>query len=92
RGLEAVADLQRKGALVVMTSQCLWGRVNLNVYSTGRDLLDRGVVPGEDMLPEVALVKVMWCLGQSKTAAEAAQRFRTLVANEFDPTTPFEVP
>jgi len=51
---------------VVMTSQCLGGRVNLNVYDTGRDLLSAGVIPGEDMLPETALVKLMWVLGRTE--------------------------
>ncbi len=50
-------------SLVVMTSQCLWGRVCDRVYDTGRYLLKAGVVEGEDILPEVALIKVMWLLG-----------------------------
>jgi len=50
---------------IVMTTQCLEGRVNLNVYDTGRDLLSAGIVPGEDMLPETALVKMMWVLGRT---------------------------
>jgi glutamyl-tRNA(Gln) amidotransferase subunit D len=54
------------GVFVGMTSQCLWGRVNMNVYDTGRDLLAQGVVPLGDMLPETALVKLMWALGQTK--------------------------
>ncbi|MEM4246656.1 MAG: Glu-tRNA(Gln) amidotransferase subunit GatD, partial [Candidatus Bathyarchaeia archaeon] len=41
-----------EGVFVGMTSQCLWGRVNMQVYSTGRDLLRLGVTPLEDMLPE----------------------------------------
>jgi glutamyl-tRNA(Gln) amidotransferase subunit D len=49
--------------VVVMTSQCLWGRVCDRVYDTGRYLLKAGVIEGEDMLPEVALVKLMWLLG-----------------------------
>jgi len=51
---------------VVMTSQCLNGRVCDRVYDTGRDILKAGVIEGEDMLPEVALVKLMWALGQSQ--------------------------
>ncbi|MCS7121509.1 MAG: Glu-tRNA(Gln) amidotransferase subunit GatD [Archaeoglobaceae archaeon] len=50
-------------SVIVMTSQCLWGRVCDRVYDTGRYLLKAGVIEGEDMLPEVALVKLMWLLG-----------------------------
>ncbi|MEM0174421.1 MAG: Glu-tRNA(Gln) amidotransferase subunit GatD, partial [Sulfolobaceae archaeon] len=52
----------KDGVFIGMTSQCLFGRVNMNVYTTGRILLKAGVVPLEDMLPEVALVKLMWGL------------------------------
>ncbi len=66
RGMVAVLkDMVAEGKPVVMTSQCLGGRVNLNVYDTGRDILAAGVIPGEDMLPETALVKLMWVLGRT---------------------------
>ena len=51
---------------VVMTSQCIYGRVCDRVYDTGVDLLRAGVIEGEDMTAEVALVKLMWALGQTK--------------------------
>ena len=60
------------GTLVVMTSQCLHGRVCDRVYDTGRDLLNAGVIEGGDMLPEVALVKLMWVLGNEKDRKKAA--------------------
>ncbi|MFO8109290.1 MAG: Glu-tRNA(Gln) amidotransferase subunit GatD [Thermoplasmata archaeon] len=47
---------------VVIASQCLYGTVNCNVYSSGRILADTGVISGDDMLPETALVKLMWAL------------------------------
>ena len=50
---------------VIVTSQCLNGRICDRVYDTGRDILKAGAIEGEDMLPEVALVKMMWTLGQS---------------------------
>ncbi len=53
----------KMGGFVGMTSQCIWGSVNMNVYETGRDLLSLGIVPLGDMLSEVALVKAMWGLG-----------------------------
>ena len=60
------------GTLVVMTTQCMNGRVCDRVYDTGRDLLDAGVIEGGDMLPEVALVKLMWVLGNEKDKKKAA--------------------
>ena len=50
---------------IIMTSQCINGRVCDRVYDTGRDILKAGAIEGEDMLPEVALVKLMWALGQA---------------------------
>ena len=49
-----------KDTPVVMSSQCLSGSTNLNVYRNGRKLLNCGVVETYDMLPETALVKMMW--------------------------------
>jgi glutamyl-tRNA(Gln) amidotransferase subunit D len=62
---DRIADLVDAGTTVVMTSQCIEGRVCDRVYDTGRDLLDAGVVEGEDMLPGTAKVKLMWALANS---------------------------
>jgi len=67
-----VKQLIDGGTLVVMTSQCMHGRVCDRVYDTGRDLLAAGVIEGGDMLPEVALVKMMWVLGNEKSPEKAA--------------------
>jgi glutamyl-tRNA(Gln) amidotransferase subunit D (EC 6.3.5.7) len=40
---EAFKYATEKGVFVGMTSQCLFGRVNMNVYTTGRQLLRAGV-------------------------------------------------
>jgi glutamyl-tRNA(Gln) amidotransferase subunit D len=57
-----IDSLVDEGVIVGMTSQCLSGRVCDRVYDTGRDLLDAGVIELEDMLPETAVVKLMWAL------------------------------
>ena len=49
-----------------MTTTCLFGKVDMQVYSKGRDLLNIGVIPGEDMLSETAFVKLSWLLGNYK--------------------------
>ena len=72
-----------KGTVVGMCSQCIWGRVHMNVYSTGRDLLRIGVLPLGDMLAETALVKLMWALGHQKDPEEVKKIMLSNIANEF---------
>jgi glutamyl-tRNA(Gln) amidotransferase subunit D len=90
RAIEAVGRLVQKGVLVVMTSQCLWGRVDLKVYSTGRDLLRAGVIDAGDLLPEAAFAKLCWALGNSQTPQEARQKMRLDVAGEVSDRTLFQ--
>jgi len=73
--------------VVAMTSQCIWGRVNMDVYDTGRDLLEMGIVPLEDMLPETALVKLMWIFGQTKDLEKVKRLLTTNMAHEISPRT-----
>ena len=65
-----IEEVVESGTPVVMTSQCLEGRVCDRVYDTGRDLLDAGVIEGEDMLPGTAKVKLMWTLANAENVAE----------------------
>ena len=65
-----IAVIEELDVPVVMTSQCLEGRVCDRVYDTGRDLLDAGVIEGEDMLPGTAKVKLMWALANSDDVAD----------------------
>ena len=80
---DAIRNATAKGVVVALASQCIWGRVNMNVYDTGRDLLSLGVVPLEDMFPETGLVKLMWALGQSDDAEEVQLLLKTNISGEF---------
>jgi glutamyl-tRNA(Gln) amidotransferase subunit D len=71
------------GIPIVMTSQCLSGRICDLVYDTGRDLLKAGVIEGGDMLPETALVKLMWILGRTKDMDEVRTLMSKNVAGEI---------
>jgi glutamyl-tRNA(Gln) amidotransferase subunit D len=84
---ETVRKAVENNVLMAMASQCIWGRVNMNVYDAGRDLLALGIVPLEDMLPETALVKLMWVFGQTQEAKEAEKLLRTNIAGEYSPRT-----
>jgi glutamyl-tRNA(Gln) amidotransferase subunit D len=84
---DAIKRATAKGVVVALASQCIWGRVNMNVYDTGRDLLGFGVVPLDDMFPETALVKLMWVLGQTDNPQEAKVLLKTNIAGEYSPRT-----
>ena len=58
------------GMHVYMTVQTLWGFVQMYVYDTGRDLLELGVVPCANMIPETAYMKLGWALGQTDDPEE----------------------
>jgi glutamyl-tRNA(Gln) amidotransferase subunit D len=84
---DAIQNAVKHSVVVALASQCIWGRVNMNVYDTGRDLLTRGVIPLEDMFPETALVKLMWVLGQTSNVEEAKKLLKANIAGEFSPRT-----
>jgi len=62
RFVPIIKELSRRGVRFYMTTQCIYGSVDMNVYSTGRELLSAGVVSLKNMLSEVALVKAMFIL------------------------------
>ncbi len=85
----AVERAHREDMFVGIVSQCIWGRVNLNVYSHGRELVDRGAVPMEDMHGETAFVKLKWCLGQTDDTEEIRKLMLTNLVGELNTRTPY---
>ncbi|RSD33958.1 MAG: glutamyl-tRNA(Gln) amidotransferase subunit D [Methanohalophilus sp.] len=68
---------------IVIASQCLHGRVCDRVYDTGTDMLKAGAIEAEDMLPEVALVKLMCVLGQTSDLSEVQTLMQEKWANDI---------
>jgi glutamyl-tRNA(Gln) amidotransferase subunit D len=62
---DALQEIIDSGCVVVMTTQCLFGSTNMNVYSKARDLTQMGVVAGQDMLASTAFVKLSWLLANN---------------------------
>lgn len=88
--LPHVKDAVASDVALVMTTQTIWGRVNMHVYATGRNLLEAGVIPGEDMLAETAYVKLMWVLAQEKKREKIRELMHTSIAGEITARTIYE--
>lgn len=83
-----LAKIAKKG-VVVLTSQCIFGRVNMNVYSPQKELLDIGVIPGLDMTTETAFIKLAWLLS-NHPADEARKMMTQNLRGELVERTEFE--
>ena len=65
--IDELKSLIKSGIPVVMAPQTIYGRINMNVYKTGRLLKEIGVIGDYcNWTPETALVKLMWVLGHTK--------------------------
>ena len=79
-GLKSLID---SGVPVVAAPQTLFGRLNMNIYTTGRLLSNLGVIGNYcDWVPETALVKLMWVLGHTKDMDKVKEMMLTDYAGE----------
>jgi glutamyl-tRNA(Gln) amidotransferase subunit D len=85
----AIERETKKGVAVYMTVQTLWGYVHMFVYDTGRDLMAKGVIPAENMLPEVAYIKLGWALGQTNDLEKVRDIMLTPINDEITSREPY---
>ncbi len=88
KSFPAVRKAVDEGIMVCMTSQCIWGRVRMTVYDTGRDLLEIGVTPLSDMISEAAVVKAMWAIANTQDIESARKLMQENLANEVSGAIP----
>ena len=86
---EAIERASKKGVCIYMTVQTLWGYVHMFVYDTGRDLMDKGVIPAENMLPEIAYIKLGWALGQTDDPKKVKEIMLTPINDEITTKEPY---
>ena len=80
---DSVRKAHENGIFLGMTSQCIDGRIRMTVYESGRDLLNLGIIPLENMIPEVALVKAMWAVANSRNVEDVRKMMLENIASEL---------
>jgi len=90
--LPVVKELIEKGIPIVFAPQTIFGRLNMNVYSTGRILEKAGVIGNLcDWTIETALVKLMFVLGHTKDLDEIRKMMLTNIAGEISERSEYEL-
>ncbi|CAG8518882.1 9763_t:CDS:10 [Dentiscutata erythropus] len=67
--MRTLNEAAARGIVIVNCTQCKKGTVT-DIYATGKALAKVGVVPGNDMTPECALVKLSYLLGYRNELGE----------------------
>lgn len=82
--LGAVGRWGAEGKLVVFSTQVQHEGSDLSVYEVGRIARGLpGVLEAHDMTPEAVVTKLMWALGQTQDAAQAAALFTQPVQHDI---------
>ncbi len=79
-----IKELSESGISLAMAPQAIYGRVCMRVYTTGRMLIESGVIgDGADWTPEAAYAKLCWVLGQTKDQKKVGEMMMTNIAGEI---------
>lgn len=81
--IPAVRRASESGAVIVVASQCIYGRTNQEVYSNLRLLKDAGAICSSSMTAETAYVKLGWALAKAEDKSEAERLMLTNIAGEI---------
>jgi len=81
-------EVQAKGMIICAAAQTIYGRLDPYVYSSAREILGTGVIYLEDMLSEVAFVKLGWVLGHkdwAKSKDKIREKMLENMSHELNP-------
>lgn len=81
--IQALKEATDRGIVIVNISQCPSGMVEMGRYETSLQLIDAGVVSGYDSTVESILTKLMFMLGNGKSAEEIRQLMNLPIAGEI---------
>ncbi len=81
--INAIKEAIDRGIVVVNTSQCIGGKVDMGKYETSRELKEIGVIGAKDMTTAAAITKLMFCLGEEVETKKVIKKFLLPWAGEI---------
>ena len=81
--VDTLTQATRSGKTIVNITQCSTGSVKMNLYETGLQLLESGIISGHDSTVEAALTKLMFLLGKGLTPEEINHHMNLSIAGEI---------
>lgn len=79
---EALTEATQAGKIIVNITQCSTGSVKMHMYETGRQLLEAGIISGNDSTVEAALTKLMYLLGKGLSPETIRTEMKRSIAGE----------
>ncbi len=81
--LSIVKEASEMGKILLNVTQCMAGSVNMNLYATGKCLLDAGVTNGYDSTTESALGKLFHLMGCHEDNIDVKMELETDLRGEI---------
>ena len=79
---ERLKELSHRGVVIVNTTQCSTGAVDMGRYDTSLQLIEAGVLNGHDMTLECVVTKLMFLLGHNYERSRICELMNTSLAGE----------
>lgn len=82
--IDSLRRAMERGVCVMNVTQCADGKVDMDLYETGRRMQELGVISGKDITLEAAVTKMMFMLGKNLSEEQLKLALKTSFRGEMN--------